>query len=81
MFTLDTAYRKIPKISPSKNKPPKLVTQKNPPLNPPLKQYNPRGALLGNCPQKQSETKKNGRYPTKNKASLIDFKAQISFRT
>ena len=47
-------YRKIPKISPSKYKP-------------------PRGLVLGNCPQVQSKTKKNGKFPTKNKASLIDF--------
>ena len=30
-------YRKIPKISPSMYKPPKLVTQKDPPLNSPSK--------------------------------------------
>ena len=35
-------YRRIPKISPSKNKPPKPVTQKNPPLNRHSK-YKPRG--------------------------------------
>ena len=29
MLTLDTAYHKIAKTSPSKNKPPKLVTQKS----------------------------------------------------
>ena len=69
-----TTYRKIPKISPSKYKPPKLVTQnKNPPLNRPSKYKPPRGLVLGNCPQIQSKTKKNGKLPTRNKASLIDF--------
>ena len=47
----DTGYRKIPKISPSKYKLPKLVTQKKPPLNRPSK-YKPLwGLVLGNCPQ------------------------------
>ena len=34
-------YRKIPKINPSKYKPPKPVTQKNPPLNGPSLQDGP----------------------------------------
>ena len=35
----------------------------------------PGGLVLGNCPQikKNTKTKKNGKLPTKNKASLIDF--------
>ena len=47
-----TGYRKIPKISPSKYKPPKLVTQKKKPLlNRPSK-YKPLwGLVLGNCLQ------------------------------
>ena len=45
-------YRKIPKISLSKYKPPKLVAQKNPPLNCPSK-YKPSGGLyLESCPKK-----------------------------
>ena len=36
-------YRKIPKISPSMYKPPKLVTQKSPPLNCPSKYKPPVG--------------------------------------
>ena len=51
------SYRKIPKISPSKYKPPKLVTQKNPPLHRPSEYKPPGGLLLGNCPQIQSKTK------------------------
>ena len=51
------AYRKIPKIGPSKYTPPKPVTQKNPPLNR-LSKYKPPGGLyLENCPQIQSKTK------------------------
>ena len=38
-------YRKIPKISPSMYKPPKLVTQKSPPLNCPSKYKPPLWAL------------------------------------
>ena len=37
--------------------------------------------VLGNCPQMQSEAKKSGKYPSKNKASPIDFETQISLRT
>ena len=50
-------YCKILKISPSKYKPPKQVTQKTPPLNQPS-QYKPLGGLyLENFPQIQSKTK------------------------
>ena len=56
-------YRKIPKISPSKNKPPipwrKKPSVKSPP--PPKKKkyiYKPPGGLyLENCPQIQNKTK------------------------
>ena len=56
-------YRKIPKISPSKNKPPiqwrKKPSVKSPP--PPQKKiyiYKPPGGLyLENCPQIQNKTK------------------------
>ena len=51
------SYRKIPKISPSKYKLPKPVTQKNPPLNRSSKYKPPRGLHLENCPQIQSKTK------------------------
>ena len=37
--------------------------------------------VLGNCPQIQSKTKKNGKFPSKNKASPIAFETQISLRT
>ena len=38
----------------------------------------PRGGLvLGNCPQIQSKTKKNGKFPFKNKASPIDFERKF----
>ena len=59
---MEDEYRKTPKISPSKYKPP------------------PGGPVFGNCPQIQSKTKRNGKFPSKNKASPIDFKTQISLR-
>ena len=40
----------------------------------------PRGLYLKNCPQIQSKTKKNGKFPSKNKVSPIDFETQISRR-
>ena len=58
-------YRKSPKISPSKYKPPKIVTQKNHPLNRPS-EYKPPptppprgggGLVFGICPLIQSKTK------------------------
>ena len=49
-------YRKIPKISPSKFKPPKLVTQK-PSIKSPLQILAPWGFYLENCRQIQSKTK------------------------
>ena len=39
------------------------------------------GLVLGHCPQIQSKTKKNGKFPSKNKASPIDFETQISLCT
>ena len=51
-------YCKIPKVSPSLYKPPKLITQKAireiapPNMSPP-----PRKLVLGNCPKMQSKTK------------------------
>ena len=50
-------YRKIPKISPSKYKPPQTGKAKNPPLNSPSKYKPPRGLYLESCPQIQSKTK------------------------
>ena len=38
-------------------KSPKLVTQKNPPLNRPS-EYKPRGLVLGNCPQIRNDKTK-----------------------
>ena len=52
---------------------PRLVTQKNPPLNRPSKDKPLGGVVLGNYHQIQSKTKKNGKFPTKNKANPIDF--------
>ena len=59
-------YRKIQKISPSKNKLPKLVIQKHLRyIAPP--NIGPRGLLLGKCPQIQKTNKqsKNGTVPLK----------------
>ena len=50
-------YRKIPKISPSKYKPPKRVTQKNPRYITPPNISPPGGLYLENYPQIQSKTK------------------------
>ena len=50
------------------------------PLNHPSK-YKPRRSLYSeNCPQIQSKTKKNGKFPSRYKASPIDFETQISLR-
>ena len=65
-FPYFKTYRKIPKISPSKNKLPKLVIQKHLRyIAPP--NIGPWGLLLGNCPQIQKTNKqsKNGTVPLK----------------
>ena len=69
---------KPPQIYPP---PPQTPNAKSPPLNHPSKYKPPGGLVLGNCPQTQSKTKKNGKFPSKNKASPIDFSTQISLRT
>ena len=53
--------------------PPQTPNARNPPFNRPSKYKRPGGLVLGNCPQIQSKTKKNGKLPSKNKASPIDF--------
>ena len=68
--TTPIQYRKIPKISPSKYKPPKLVTQK-PSLKSPLQTYAPKYKV------KQS---KNGKFSSNYKASPIDFETRIFLR-
>ena len=70
-------YRKIPKISPSKYKSPKLVTQKSPPLNRPSWW----GLCLEIALKYKKKTKKNGKFPSKKAATPIDFETQISLRT
>ena len=71
-------YRKIPKISPSKYKLSKLVTQKNPPLNRSSK-YKPLGGLYLEIALKYKvKQSKNGKFPSNFKAIPIDFKTQIS---
>ena len=76
-------YRKIPKIipsmyKPSKYKPPKLVTQKNSPLNRPSK-YKPSGGLYLEFALKYKvKQSNNGKFPSNYSASLIDFETQIS---
>ena len=62
-----------PCISPSKYKPSHTPNSKSLPLNRPSKYRPPRGLLLGNRPQIQSTAKKNGKFPSRNKASPIDF--------
>ena len=60
---------------------PQTRNAKNPPLNRPSKYKPPMGLVLENCPQIQSKTKKNGKFPSKKKVSPIDFETQISLRT
>ena len=80
LFSVFSIYLKIPKISPSKYKPPKLVMQKNHPLNRPSK-YKPPGA----CPWKialkfKVKQSQNGTFTSNYKASPIDIETQISLR-
>ena len=71
-------YRKIPKISPSMYKPPKLITQKNPPLNRPSEYKPPRGMYLEIALKYKRKQSKNSQFPSNYTASSIDFKTQIS---
>ena len=65
-------------MSPSKYKPPKPVTQKNPPLNCPSK-YKPPGACTWKIALKYKvKQSKNGKFTSNYKASPIDFETQIS---
>ena len=70
-------YHKIPKISPSKYKPPQTGNAKNPPLNRPSKYKPPGGLYLEHCPQIQS---KNGKFTSIYKASPIDFETHLFLR-
>ena len=56
-------YRKIPKISPSKYKPPKLVTQKSPPLN--------RPSVY------EVKQTKNGKFPSSYKLAQLTLKRKF----
>jgi len=71
-------YRKIPKISLSWYKPPKLVTQKNPPLNRPSKYKPPGGLYLEIALKYKVKQSKTGKFPSNYKARPIDFEMQIS---
>ena len=65
---------------PLQYKHPKLVTQKNPPLNRTSK-YKPRGGLYLEIALKYKvKQRKNGKFPSDYKSSPIDFETQISFR-
>ena len=73
-------YRKIPKISPSKYKPPQTRNAKNPPLNRPSK-YKPPGGLYLEIALKYKVTQsKNGKFTSNYKASPTDLETQISIR-
>ena len=61
-------------------KPPKLVTQKNPPLNRPSKYKPPGGLYLEIALKYKVKQSKNGKFPSKYKVSPIDFEKQISLR-
>ena len=69
-----------PCISPSKYKPNKLITQKNPPLNRPSKYKPPRGLYLEIALKYKIKQSKNGKFPSNYKASSTDFVTQISLR-
>ena len=70
-------YRKIPKISPSICKAPKLVNAKNHPLNRLSKYKLPRGLYL-KIALKYKVKQSNGKFPSNHNASLIDFETQVS---
>ena len=59
----EVCYRKIPKISPSKYKPPQTRNAKNPPLNRPSKYKPPVGLYL-----EIALKYKNGKFPSNYKA-------------
>ena len=60
---------------------PQTGNAKNPPLNRPSK-YKPPGDLYLEIAFKYKvKQSKNGKFPSKNKASPIDFETQISLRT
>ena len=65
-------YRKIPKISPSKYKPPKPVTQK-PFVKSPLQM-----SCAWKIALKYKEKSRNGNFTSNYKACPIDFETQIS---
>ena len=83
-------YRKIPKISLSKYKPPKTGNLKNPQLNRPSKYKPPGGLKLENCPQIQSKTTINlrptirlaqsilSKFPSVDKPLRIQARPKIS---
>ena len=71
-------YRKIPKISPSKYNPPKLVRQKTPPLSTPSKYKPPGGLYLEIALKYKVKQSQNGKFPSNYKGSPIDFETQIS---
>ena len=66
-------FCKISFFKTSENKPLKLVTQKTLRLIAPPNISPPGGLVLGNSPQVQSKTKKNGKFAIKNKANPIDL--------
>ena len=73
--------RKIPKISPSKYKPPKLLTQKTLRKNAPPNISPPGGLYLEIALKYKVKQRKRCKLPSKNKASPINFETQISLRT
>ena len=74
-------HHKIPKIRASMCKPPKLVTEKNPPLNRPpnIRPAPPRGRRQGQglyleiALEYKAKQSKNGKFPSSHKASPIDL--------
>ena len=73
-------YRKIPKISPSKYKPPKPVTQKTLRLIPPPNISSPGACTWKIALRYKVKQSKNGKIFSNYKASPIDFEMQISLR-
>ena len=74
-----TAYRKIPKISPSIYKPLKIVTQKNPPLNRPFEYKPPGGLYMEFALEYKVKQSKNGKFPSHYKLKLAQLISKLQF--
>ena len=74
---MSVIYRKIPKISPSKYKPPKPVMQKTLCWIAPLNIIPPGGLYLEIALKYKVKQRKNGKFPCNYKASPLEFETHI----